>query len=99
MREEVTGIPCLACGAPVQFYEFTSLCDDCEDANLRYAHEQRRFPGPLLPQWESVVNILSFAWSCMEEEMWERYCHEADMIRNAMRGNTFNRPPRFPEEH
>lgn len=98
---------CLNCGAVVEFYEFTSLCNACEDANLRAAHPcppPIRFPGPLDPQWEAVVNTLSFGWVCLEEEIWERHCHELDMIRNAMCDNTFdglvfNRPPRYTEEH
>lgn len=59
-----------------------------------------RFPGPLFPQWENVVNTLSFGWWCMQEEMWERYWHELDMIRNAMTDDDpFVRPQQFTEEH
>lgn len=62
-----------------------------------------RFPGPLLPQWEGVVNTISCSWSWMELEMWERYWHEFDMLRNAFDVERFDRPsfdrPRFTGEH
>lgn len=31
---------CLMCGSEVEHYEFTLLCDKCEDKNLRYANEE-----------------------------------------------------------
>lgn len=61
-----------------------------------------RFPGPLLPQWEGVVNTLSFAWSLLAEEFDEAYWYEFEQITRVMRDNifdglVFNRPPRFKE--
>jgi hypothetical protein len=36
----VTGFGCIVCGGFVEFPEYTLLCNDCEDANLRYANEE-----------------------------------------------------------
>jgi predicted nucleic acid-binding Zn ribbon protein len=33
---------CIVCGAPVEFPEYTLLCNKCDDENLRYAEEQYR---------------------------------------------------------
>jgi GNAT superfamily N-acetyltransferase len=31
---------CMMCGAPVEFSQFTALCNDCETANLDYANAE-----------------------------------------------------------
>ena len=32
------GTGCIVCGAPVEFPEFTLLCNKCDDDNVRYAN-------------------------------------------------------------
>lgn len=32
---------CLMCGKPVEYEQFTLLCDECEKAELDYVEEQR----------------------------------------------------------
>jgi hypothetical protein len=31
---------CIVCGAPVEFPEYTLLCNTCDEDNLKYAEEQ-----------------------------------------------------------